>query len=143
MLNQVDWMVPLGRAVATLEQKFTIKLTLDSDVVGEVASHLNRTVSQIPMNTDPNVAKIAGHVAFWIRKLKPIGYDESQLQTNKLLNVNELAALLVGAAICRKKFKSDLRLHNRIFFDWASSLRVNSHSPSSCAIAFELLALSA
>ena len=140
MLDQIDWMTPLQRAVEHLEKKFDVLLALDSDVVAELTSHLQRTVDQIPMDTDPNVAKIAGHVAFWIRKLKPIGHEDSAEVKHRLLNVNELAALLVGAAICRKNFKANLRLPNRIFFDWASSLRVNSHSPSSCAIAFELLA---
>jgi hypothetical protein len=139
MLKTIDWTTPLTRAVLQLERKFQVDLCLDSDIVAEIGSHLKRTVDAIPMDTDPNVAKIAGHVAFWIRKLKPITPDQNVKQQHKLLAANELAALLVGAAICRTNFKADFRLPNRIFHDWASSLRINSHSPNSCAIAFELL----
>lgn len=140
MLNKIDWMSPLERAVTQLEQKFDVALCLDSDIVAEIGNHLIRTVKSIPMNTDPNVAKIAGHVAFWIRKLKPIQSDQTSTADKKLLFANELAALLVGASICCKNFKGTFHFPNRIFYDWASSLRINSHSPNSCAIAFELLA---
>lgn len=144
MLDTIDWAQPLCRAVDQLEKKFGVSLCLDSDLVKEIGSHLKRTVEEIPMDSKPNVAKIAGHAAFWIRKLKPIHHDDSQQEVveHKLLNVNELAAILVGAGICQMNFREDFRLPNRIFFDWASSLRINSHSPASCAIAFELLASS-
>ena len=68
----IDWTVPLVRAITHLEAAYKVKLSLDSDIVAEISSHLRRTMDAIPMDTDPNVAKIAGHVTFWIRKLKPI-----------------------------------------------------------------------
>ncbi len=63
--------------------------------------------------------------------------------SNKFLAINELVGLLVGLSISRRYFddhsKEKFTIPSRILTDWTSSFRVNSHSPHSSAIAFELL----
>jgi len=62
---------------------------------------------------------------------------------NKVLHINEIIGLMVGLSVCSgyiENFKySKVKLSSRVFNDWVSSLRINSHSPHSSAIAFELL----
>lgn len=102
----------------------------------------NDTLSALNMSTMPNVAKVAGHVVFWIRKLKPVSHSAGSV--NKLLTINEVIGILVGVSICQHYFddhsKAQIRFSDRIMKDWASSLRNHSHSPHSCAISFEFLA---
>ena len=142
--EHIHWKNVLFEIAGELEPRFMLKLNIDSDVVEEMEHHLRRTLSHLSLGTRPNVAKIAGHVSFWIRKLKPISFSEDS--PNKLLVINELVAVLVGGGICARYFddtsKSSFVLSKRLLYDWSSSLRFNSHSPHSCAITFEMLATS-
>ena len=139
--HNIDWGSVLHEIAANLESRFELDLLIDSDVVAEIGDQLDRTLQALPLATRPNIAKVAGHVAFWIRKLKPISHSANTQK--KLLVINELVAILVGAGICARYFDDTSSEHivlpPRILFDWASSFRLNSHSPHSCAIAFEML----
>jgi hypothetical protein len=142
-VNQsVDWIAVLNSAAALCERVYAIQLDIDRDIVREITLRANDTLDALNMSSMPNVAKIAGHVAFWIRKLKPITH--SQDSQNKLLTINEVIGILVGIGICQRYFDSQVRrpfkLPHRVMKDWAVSLRNHSHSPHSCAIAFEFLA---
>lgn len=140
--QQVKWAPILESACALVEKRNDIVLMIDVDVVAEISIRVAETLKQLNMSTLPNVAKVAGHVAFWIRKLKPLAHaPESR---NKLLTANEVVGVLVGVGICQQYFddtaRSKFRMPDRIMRDWVSSLRNHSHSPHSCAIAFEFLA---
>ena len=82
--------------------------------------------------------------AAWLICLKRTNQSQkTDTPKKKLLVINELVAILVGAGICARYFddtsSEHIVLQPRILFDWASSFRLNSHSPHSCAIAFEML----
>ncbi len=138
----IDWQKVLTDATDVCERRFGLFLVIDADIVGEIAVQANSSLAALNMNTMPNVAKVAGHVAFWIRKLKPVFHGEGS--ANKLLTINEVVGILVGVGICRRYFdekaKKNFTLPDRIMKDWSMSLRNHSHSPHSCAISFEFLA---
>ncbi len=140
--KSIDWSSILGEIAEALEKRFGLAIVIDSDIVEEIKCQLNRTLEKLSLDTKPNVAKVAGHVAFWIRKLKPISHSADT--PHKLLLINELVAILVGSSICCRYFDDSssvaVKLPVRILFDWASSFNLNSHSPHSCSIAFEMLA---
>ena len=140
--QQVNWVSVLGEAAALCERVYGVSLDIDRDIVREISIKANDTLAALNMNTMPNVAKVAGHVAFWVRKLKPVSHSANS--KNKLLTINEVIGILVGVGICSRYFddhsKPLIRLPDRIMKDWASSLRNHSHSPHSCAISFEFLA---
>lgn len=137
----VDWEKVLYATASHLEKKQNIKVDIDPHVVFDVGNMVNKSLDDIGLD-NPNVAKIAGQLAFWIRKLKPLRLSPDS--PNKLLTVNEHVALLVGLALCNK-YRDDnskekpLRLPPRIFRDWLQSFRYHSHSPHSSMISFELL----
>lgn len=129
-------------AASLVERVCDLKLEIDADILKEISEQADGTLDQLNMNTMPNVAKVAGHVTFWIRKLKPVTHAKNS--KNKLLTINEVIGILVGVGICQTYFddksKTGFSFPNRIMKDWAMSLRSHSHSPHSCAIAFEFLA---
>lgn len=137
-----NWDSVLIEAASMCERAYEIKLEIDRDVIREINMKANDTLEALNMSTLPNVAKVAGHVAFWIRKLKPVSHSLNN--DNKLLTINEVIGILVGVGICRFYFADHSREHfvlsHRIVMDWATSLRNHSHSPHSCAISFEFLA---
>jgi len=132
----------LSDAATLCERVYGLSLTIDRDVLREISEQAEGTLFQLNMSTLPNVAKVAGHVAFWIRKLKPIAHAPDS--THKMLTINEIVGILVGVGICQKYFddqtRKGFRLPKRIMLDWVMSLRTHSHSPHSCAITFEFLA---
>lgn len=119
-------------------------LTLDRDIVREIAERARETVGSYNKDS-PNVPKIAGHIAFWIRKLKPVAFEPDARE--KFLAVNELASLYVALAFCdqyhqkrSRDYKSVVsRLPPRVIVDWATTMRFHSHSPHSTAMIFEIL----
>lgn len=139
----VNWHAIFADTVALLEKRFGLRLLIDSDIVAEIEHEYTTSLKGLSMSTTPNIAKHAGHITFWIRKLKPVSHSDKT--AHKLLVVNELLAILVGASICAQYFDdtsspNGFRFPVRILFDWTGSLRNNSYSPHSCAIAFEMLA---
>ena len=141
-LNNIDWEAALHDGCALAEHSLNLSLTIDRDIVREIAAEAEKTLAGLQMTSSPNVAKIAGHVAFWIRKLKPIAHAADS--PHRFLAVNELVGILVGMGICRSYFddtrKETVELPKRVMNDWIASLRHHSHSPHSCALMFELLA---
>jgi hypothetical protein len=141
MLNRINWLSILVSIVQYNEKKLDTSLTIDKEIVQEIQIMAQKSLDSFNQD-EPNIAKVASAVSFWIRKLKPIGYDNINIK-NKVLHINELIGLMVGLSVCAgyiKNFKySKVKLSSRVFNDWVSSLRINSHSPHSSAIAFELL----
>ena len=137
-----NWQEVLSDAATLCERVYQVRLTIDRDILREISEQAEGTLLQLNMSTLPNVAKVAGHVAFWIRKLKPVAHSPDS--THKMLTINEIVGILVGVGICQKYFddktRNVFRLPSRIMLDWAMSLRTRSHSPHSCAITFEFLA---
>jgi hypothetical protein len=142
--DRFDWSQVLFDATTLCERSNDVKLCIDRDIVKEISEKANASLAALNMQTIPNVAKVAGHVAFWIRKLKPIYHAADT--PNKLLTCNEVIGILVGIGICQRYFddhsKQGIHLSSRVAKDWAASLRTHSHSPHSCAIAFEFFATS-
>lgn len=140
-IGNIDWFAILHAEAARIEKEAAVKIDISKAVCQEVgrliADHLAATGLE-----RPNVAKIAGQVAFWIRKLKPLSLSPDT--PNYLLTLNELAGLRIGLAICNT-YKDDqskareILLPSRIFRDWVNSFRYHSHSPHSSMISFELL----
>ncbi|MEA3314667.1 MAG: hypothetical protein U9Q30_02260 [Campylobacterota bacterium] len=139
--HNINWSPILTEIAEYCENRFQTALVIDTDVLQEVELMAGITLDNFKI-TNPNVAKIASSIAFWIRKLKPIYFDENA--QNKFLAINELVSLLVGLSICKRYFddssNTEFKISKRILNDWTSSYRINSHSPHSSTIAFELLA---
>ena len=124
---------------------YNLSLGIDSLVLDEINKQLEKTINRYNM-AEPNEAKLSSSVAFWIRKLKPIHYEEDS--TNHYDFVNELCSLLFAMMIYandNRKNKIDINAlislvkTDRIFNDLIKSYRYNSHSPHSSTIIFELL----
>ena len=140
-INNVNWQPILIHAVEHIESIAKVNLVVSEVITLEINKRIKDCLSGTGL-ARPNVAKIAGQVAFWIRKLKPIHIAETS--PNYYLLVNEHASLLVGLSICNT-YKDDtsksidIFLPPRIFSDWILSFRYNSHSPNSSMTSFELL----
>jgi hypothetical protein len=145
-LSKLDWVKILNHVTTKLEQLFKIQLYIEANIVTDIRNQLANL--QLPSSSDlkAKIAKVAGHITFWIRKLKPVNFlPAAHANQNNFLTVNELAAILVGAGVIEhyKKIypKNNLSftLPGPILSDWAYSYRYNVHSPDSCALAFEML----
>lgn len=140
-ISNIDWFEILQKEATTLERELSIRIDIDERISLEVGRLINDHLQAIGL-AHPNVAKVAGQVAFWIRKLKPLQLSKDS--PNSLLTLNEMAALRIGLFICNT-FKDDsskdkkIALPPRIFRDWINSFRYHSHSPHSSMISFELL----
>ncbi|MBM2814520.1 MAG: hypothetical protein HW421_1282 [Ignavibacteria bacterium] len=139
-LSQVDLLRLILYVTNYCEKSFKIQTNIDADIVGEIYKQAQNSLKSF--QSEPNEAKIAGIIVFWIRKLKPIHHKAES--PNKQLLINENVALLVGLSICNKNSyqytKANLiSIRQRIYIDWVKSLRMQSHSPNSMAIAFEIL----
>lgn len=140
--KHIDWEAVLFEAAKLCEDMYAVHLDIDKDVLKEIGVQTEESLLALNMTSLPNVAKVAGHAAFWIRKLKPITHaPESQ---HRLLTINECIAVIVGIGICRNYLDDHSKYHFnlpvRVMEDWIMSLRKHSHSPHSCAITFEFLA---
>ena len=140
-IDNIDWFAILHEQAAIIEKRHDIRIDIDEATCLEVGRVVDDHLAATGLER-PNVAKIAGQVAFWVRKLKPLRL--SATSPNYLSTLNELAGLLIGLAICNL-YKDDcskaqkIHLPPRIFRDWVNSLRYHSHSPHSSMISFELL----
>lgn len=140
-IGNIDWRPILFKAAERIEQAQNVKLIVDEAIVLEAGRLIQDHLNSIGL-FQPNVAKIAGQVAFWIRKLKPLSIASDS--PNYFLLANERAALAVGLAICNL-YKDDcgkpgrIALPARVFSDWVKSFRYHSHSPHSSMTSFELL----
>ena len=139
MEYNVNWRKILDDLTTKAENDFELIVSIEMAIVKEVQEKVHDALAKFK---EPNAAKIAGIVAFWIRRLKPLRVEKESL--NAFLLINEFLALKVGLAICEKYFddsmKQKITLNPRILRDWVFSFRYNSHSPHSSLISFEMLA---
>jgi hypothetical protein len=140
-ISNIRWLDILTQEAAYVEENYKVCIEIDEAVVLEAERLINDHLSATGL-IQPNVAKIAGLVAFWIRKLKPLHITFNS--SNRLSTVNELVGLRIGLALCNlyvddNSKDHEVKLHPRIFNDWVTSFRYHSHSPSSSINSFELL----
>ncbi|RJF81880.1 hypothetical protein D3877_17435 [Azospirillum cavernae] len=140
MIGNIKWEELVCAVCQTIEERFDVLLDIDGEALDELDEIAKRTIGSYEL-AHPNPAKVAGHVVFWFRRLRPVTHrPESQ---NKLLVANETAALYLGLSICDlyrgEGSKETFHLPARVMKDWIASLRYNSHSPHAIAIAFEIL----
>lgn len=139
--GNIQWQPLLEYIANKISTNYGVDLILDEAVVLEASRRIEENLNSLGFQR-PNVAKVAGQVAFWIRKLKPLSISPDS--KNHFCFANERAALALGLAIC-ERYKDDLstdrqlRLHPRIFMDWVVGFRYHSHSPHSSMTSFELL----
>ncbi|MDI9407887.1 MAG: hypothetical protein QM523_01410 [Candidatus Pacebacteria bacterium] len=126
---------------------------IDADLVNEISDCLYRTLAGYD---DLNPAKTAGHVCFWVRRLKPLHQESTSAKRMKALN--EFIAIDLALLICIQRIliynKTDLTSTKGIQFakttveqilpypirkDLAISMRHYSHSPHGLAMIFEIL----
>ena len=140
VIDQVRWIDIVEEVCEDAERRFGLQLRIDEAVVEEMAIAAKNGLRGYGAD-QPNPAKVAGHVSFWIRRLKPVSHREDTVA--RLYVVNEWIALKVGLAICEEYFENQRKpsfdLPPRVLTDWVISLHVNSHSPHSLAFAFEIL----
>lgn len=140
-IGNIDWYAILYAQAKDLENEMNIRIAINKPVCLEIGRLVNDNLNAIGL-IHPNVAKIAGQVAFWIRKLKPLTLTPDS--PNYLITLNEYAALRIGIAICGTFLDDnskarEIALPPRIFKDWVNSFRYHSHSPHSVMISFEIL----
>lgn len=139
-LGNIEWTRLLFAACTESERRKTISLEVDPDIVGDIEARAAESLNQYRISR-PNAAKVAGHVCYWLCRLKPVRNVTGA--PSRFLAINEEVALYVGLAICDEYF-DDVRAESvsidpSILKDWVTSLRYNTHSPYALAIAFELL----
>jgi hypothetical protein len=141
MIGNIDWVALVDPICQLIESTYDVKLKIDSDSLKELDAVATKTIGTYDIR-HPNPAKVAGHVVFWFRRVKPLSYADDT--PAKCFAVNEMAALWLGLAICDQHHGDESRiamsLPARVAKDWISSLRYNSHSPHALATAFEVLA---
>lgn len=125
------------------------------------------TVGGIRGVREPNAFKFGGHLAFWIRKLKPfslykrnemvemlqgLGLDNAESIVPPSASpdpsgfhsttINELIAITVACGLVEKYAPNNpqLNIDNYLMNDWVVGLRYHSYSPSSLGILLEGLA---
>jgi hypothetical protein len=142
-MNNVDWHKILIQIAIDISTRLDLKIFVEDYILKEIEDRVYDSLRGLHIPR-PNVAKIAGVVAFWVRKLKPFSYDADETASgNKFHALNELIAIEAGISICNS-YKDDysrveFSLDKRLLLDWLHSLRFHSHSPHSSMFAFELL----
>jgi hypothetical protein len=128
-----------------MERNFNLSLEVSDLILDEINEQLEKTINRYNIS-EPNEAKLASSVAFWIRKLKPIHHASDSDEHYKY--INELCGLLFSMMIYANDNRKnkidvekliDLSKMDRIFIDLIKSYRYNSHSSHSSTIIFELL----
>lgn len=157
----------LKPAIEEIESTYNWQILVDAKSLEECAIKAEETLGNIRGIPNPNIFKIAGHYAFWIRKLKPFSlFNKDELidlmgalgiekpetilpnqstsipSGSKTLFVNEVVAIGVACGLVAKYSRqgSKIRLSAPLMNDWIIGLRYHSYSPSSLAILLEGLA---
>ena len=68
--NNVDWRKVLSQATVNVSSRFDLEIFAEDFILREISDRISIFLDHIDYE-NPNVAKIAGIVAFWVRKLKP------------------------------------------------------------------------
>ena len=130
----------LSASVQNMEAVFKIESFVSRPIVLDVVEQIDKSLDSLGVG-NPNQSKIAGIVAFWIRKLKPL--YQSANAAKFILPLNEYVSLMVGIGICyggpSDSMVTVTGFDPRILNDWVFSFRYHSHSPHSSIIAFETL----
>ena len=86
---------------ATKELGFKINAnTYNRHIVREIAERYNRDILRLMLGSlqnGPDIYKQAGHITFWIRKLKPL--EPLPAQRKKYQHINEFAAMTAGKSL--------------------------------------------
>ena len=139
MLGTVDWYGILMREAGIIESTLQLNLVIVEPIVDELEEIAKKTLSTFNQ-TKPSATKIAGNVAFWIKKLKPVHSEQNS--PNEYLLVNELLAVMVGIGLCNLPTinpPANVTISEPTINDLIRSLRYHSHSPNSLAMFFEAL----
>lgn len=155
----------VGRGVAEIERLFNWDVLVDPKALEACDVWARKTLDQMDGIDSPDEFKMAGHYAFWIRKLKPFSLynsdDLTQLFTSlgksetdtraflpmhvapptglKAQFVNELISVAVAGGIL-EYFGHRLKvgeLPTKFLHDWVVGLRYHSYSPSALSILVE------
>ena len=141
LLGNVDWEEILRAHCQAFEDKVEgVDIEIDCDIIADTKELATKTLADYRLD-NPNAAKVAGHICYWLCRLKPVRNAEGA--SKRPLMVNEAVALQVGLSICHRYF-DDLRaeafsLDDEILKDWVISLRYDIDSPNALAVAFELM----
>lgn len=151
-------------AVDRFEKLYGWTILVDSKVLEECGDKALETLGKLSGIPKPNALKMAGHLAFWIRKLKPFSLYNRDEQIDLLaslgvaspasllppgpsptgfsaLMVNELIAISVACGFVETYHSPKVSLTASAPFinDLAVGLRYHSYSPSSLAILLEAM----
>lgn len=151
-------------AIAQFESLFGWTVLIDAKVLEECGKKTVETLGKLNGVPTPNALKTAGHLAFWIRKLKPFSLYNRQEQLKLLkglgvknpesvlpsgsspsgfaaMTINELIAISVACGVVEQFHlpKVSLSPSASLVNDLAVGLRYHSYSPSSLAILFEAM----
>jgi hypothetical protein len=144
MYNNVNWRNVLTRTAGNISTRLDLDIVVENFILEEIEERVQISLNHMDIPS-PNVAKVAGTIVFWVRKLKPFSYAQKETAKRKTLHaLNELIAVQAGIATC-EAYKDDyskegIRIEERLLIDWLHNLRFHSHSPHSSLFAFELLA---
>lgn len=139
MAGPVDWYAVLQREAGIVEKVLDVELNIDRVTIDEIDEMAEKTLAGFNQDK-PSVAKVAGNLVFWIKKLKPLNRHPDSDNDYRL--ANELVAILVGVGICNVHFggtPNEVKMTARTLNDFAASLRYHSYSPNSVAMIFESL----
>jgi hypothetical protein len=140
MINKVvNWPKIFMKAADSAEEKFGLSVYIESAVIEEIGQQVEKTLRNY---SQPNSAKIAGAVAFWVRKLKPLTIAPNS--TYAFSAINEYISVVIGLGICGQYFDDskkpgDIPVNPRVMKDLIYSFRYHSHSPHGSMMIFEVL----
>ncbi len=77
---QADLSQALSKVLHYLEEDGGYKLILDLGALKDVQYRVEKTLKGYGLERGPNPFKAAGHLVFWIRRLKPISCKANFLQ---------------------------------------------------------------
>ena len=81
------------KIIENIENIYDIKLKVDHYILIEVFQRVEKLLKSYNLE-DPNEAKKASAAAFWIRKLKPVSYENEVPLENYMPYINEISGLL-------------------------------------------------
>lgn len=136
MATKFDLQLFIERAATIVSNRFDIDLAVDKRIVSEIEAFFDKSLESFNQN-DPNAAKIAGTLVFWIRKLKPVAHTGS----GYFPSANEYIAILCGVSIINAHWamkRQKMIVPEVPLRDFSKTLRFHSHSPHGLALMFEM-----
>lgn len=136
-ITNVNWQGPLESIISWLEKRYKTKLILNIACINEIEKQIKQLVTVAIINNQSDIAHIAGTVTYWIVKLQPIQDAHAGASKGTLVIANELAAALLGTAICNDLLPAPISLPSPFLFKWARALRYGIYSPLACELVFD------